>query len=88
MQRYQVTEEEQIKNFYLYEIIHHLTKSVDLFNEIDGHRDCYISSEDSDFIDFYRINNYIDFAKAINQFLRVEIQKPTSDSELKMIWTI
>lgn len=83
MQRYQVAEKEHIKNFYLYEIIHHLTKSVDLFNEIDSHRDWYISSKDSDLIDSYRINNYIDFAKAINQFLCVEIQKPTADSELQ-----
>lgn len=83
MQRYQAAEKEHIKNFYLYEIIHHLTKSVDLFNEIDSHQDWYISSQNSELIDSYRINNYIDYAKAINQFLCNEIQKPISDPELK-----
>ncbi len=83
MQRYQAAEKEHIKNFYLYEIIHHLTKSVDLFNEIDSHHDWYISSQDSELIDSYRINNYIDYAKAINQFLCNEIQNPISDPELK-----
>lgn len=43
----------------------------------------YISSKDSELIDSYRINNYIDYAKAINQFLCDEIQKPISDPELK-----
>lgn len=83
MQRYVAAEKEHIKNFYLYEIIHHLTKSVDLFNEIDSHHDWYISSQDSELIDSYRVNNYIDYAKAINQFLCDKIQKPISDPELK-----
>lgn len=83
MPRYQAAEKEHIKNFYLYEIIHHLTKSVDLFNEIDSHHDLYISSNDSELIDSYRVNNYIDYAKAINQFLCDEIQKPITDPELK-----
>ena len=83
MQRYQAAEKEHIKDFYLYEIIHHLTKSVDLFNEIDSHRDWYISSQDSELIDSYRINNYVDYAKAINQFLCDKIKKPISDPELK-----
>lgn len=83
MQRYQTAEKEHIKNFYLYEIIHHLTKSVDLFNDINGHRELYISSSNSELIDLYRVNNYIDYAKAINQFLCDQIQKPISDPALK-----
>ena len=83
MQRYQEANKVHIKNFYLYEIIHHLNKSVDLFNEINAHRNLYISSENSELIDSYRINNYIDYAKAINQFLCDKIQKPIADRELK-----
>ena len=83
MQRYLVAEKEHIKDFYLYEIIHHLSKSVDLFNEIDSHHDWYISSQNSELIDSYRINNYIDYAKAIKQFLCVKIQKPIFNPELE-----
>lgn len=83
LQRHQTAEEEYVKNFYLYEIIHHLTKSVDVFNEIISHPDLYISSKDSELIDSYRINNYIDYAKAIYKFLCDAIQKPITDLELK-----
>lgn len=83
IQKYQMAQKEHIKNFYLYEIIHHLTKSVDLFNEINNHHDLYISSKDSELIDSYRVNNYIDYAQAINKFLCDEFQNPIEDSELK-----
>lgn len=82
MQKYQEAKKEHIKSFYLYEIIHHLTKSADLFNEIDNHHDLYISSKTSELIDSYRVNNYIDYAKAINKFLFDEI-KNTTDLDLK-----
>lgn len=83
MQRYQEAQKEHIRNFYLYEIIHHLNKSVDLFNEIYAHQDWYISSNDYELIDSYRINNYIDYARAINRFLCDSIQNPIIDHELK-----
>lgn len=83
IQRYQTAEKEYIKTFYLYEIIHHLSKSVDLYNEIRAHTDWYVSSQHSELIDSYRINNFIDFAKAINHFLTDTIPRPITDSELK-----
>ena len=36
-----------VKEFYFYEIIHHLTKSTDLFEEIYGHIDLYVSSKET-----------------------------------------
>lgn len=83
MQRYEETDIEYIKNFYLYEIIHHLTKSVDLFNEIYSHRDLYISSKNSELIDSYRVNNYIEFAKGINEFLRDAFKSQKIGNELE-----
>ena len=83
MRRYKEESKEHVKNFYLYEIIHHMTKSVDLFNEIESHRELYISSKDSELIDSYRINNYIDYAQDINRFLRNSVRKPISDPELQ-----
>lgn len=83
IQRYQTAEKDYIKTFYLYEIIHHLSKSVDLFNEIKAHTDWYVSSQHSELIDSYRINNFIDFAQAINLFLTKTISRPITDSELE-----
>ena len=38
-------------------------------------RELYISSKETELIDPYRVNNYIDFARKINEFLQIEIKK-------------
>lgn len=83
MERYGLTEKPYVKEFYFYEIIHHLTKSTDLFEEIYGHIDLYVSSKEIELIDTYRVNNYIDFTKKINDFLRSEMKEFTKDDEVK-----
>lgn len=83
MERYGLTEKPYVKEFYFYEIIHHLTKSTDLFEEIYGHIDLYVSSKEIELIDTYRVNNYMDFAKKINDFLRSEMKEFTKDNEVK-----
>lgn len=83
MERYGLTEKPYVKEFYFYEIIHHLTKSTDLFEEIYGHIDLYVSSKKIELIDTYRVNNYIDFTKKINDFLRSEMKEFTKDDEVK-----
>lgn len=83
MERYGLTEKPYVREFYFYEVIHHLTKSTDLFEEIYGNRELYISSKKIELIDTYRVNNYIDFARKINDFLRNEMKKFTEDSEVK-----
>lgn len=83
MERYGLTEKPYVREFYFYEVIHHLTKSTDLFEEIYGNRELYISSKKIELIDTYRVNNYIDFARKINEFLRNEMKKFTEDSEVK-----
>lgn len=83
MQRYQATEKAYIRDFYLFEIIHHLTKSVDVFNEINNHPDLYISSTEKELIDSYRVDNYVEFAKAINVFLTKETENREPIPELR-----
>ena len=83
MERYTLTEKTYVKEFYFYEIIHHLTKSADLFEEIYGNRELYISSKETELIDPYRVNNYIDFARKINEFLQIEIKKIPNDVEVQ-----
>lgn len=83
MERYGLTEKPYVKEFFFYEIIHHLTKSTDLFEEIYGHIDLYVSSKEIELIDTYRVNNYIDFTKKINDFLRSEMKEFTKDDEVK-----
>lgn len=83
MERYAFTEKPYVREFYFYEVIHHLTKSTDLFEEIYGHKELYISSKKIELIDTYRVNNYIDFARKINEFLRNEMREFTEDSEVK-----
>lgn len=82
MEKYVQTSINYLKDFYLFEIIHHLTKSTDLFNIIYNHKNLYVSSRKSGLIDSYRFNNYIDFAKAINDFLQKNVND-ISDEEIK-----
>ena len=59
MRRYEAEANVCIREFYLFEIIHYLIKSTDLFEEIYDKLELYVSSEQRELIDVYRINNYI-----------------------------
>ena len=83
MEKYSLTDKDYVKDFYFYEIIHHLTKSADLFEEIYRRKNLYISAQKIELIDPYRVNNYIDFANKINEFLQEEIKKRSKDEEVK-----
>lgn len=63
IKRYNETVEQHVRNFYLYEIIHHMDKAGAIFNDIYCHRTLYISSENDELLDSYRVNNFIIFAQ-------------------------
>lgn len=42
-----------------------------------------MSSKKAELIDTYRVNNYIDFARKINEFLNKEMSKYMADTEVK-----
>lgn len=81
--KYSLADKPYVRDFYFFEVIHHLTKSTDLFGEIYSHRDLYVSSKKAELIDTYRVNNYIDFARKINEFLNKEMSKYMADTEVK-----
>lgn len=83
MGKYSLADKPYVRDFYFFEVIHHLTKSTDLFGEIYSHRDLYVSSKKAELIDTYRVNNYIDFARKINEFLNKEMSKYMADTEVK-----
>lgn len=83
MYRYDKVNEMYLKEFYLYEIIHHLCKSSDIFNEIYDHQTLYISDSNNQLLDSYRINNFIVFARNIVEFLESEYGKSFSNKELE-----
>ncbi|MBD5097312.1 MAG: hypothetical protein HDT40_10055 [Lachnospiraceae bacterium] len=87
IQKYKEEHEKYIKNFYLYEIIHYLSKITDIFRTIYAERELYISDENKELLDSYRINNFIEFAVNINSFLHTELGEATGikslDNDLK-----
>lgn len=83
MGKYSLADKPYVRDFYFFEIIHHLTKSTDLFGEIYSHRNLYVSSKKAELIDTYRVNNYIDFARKIIEFLNKEIDEYSADTEVK-----
>lgn len=83
MEGYKHAREKYIKDFYLYEIIHHLSKAAIIFNNIYENQKLYISSEDDQLLDRYRVNNFIVFSRQIYKFLKKEIAKEPKDEELK-----
>lgn len=87
IQKYQTENESYIREFYLYEIIHHLEKSRLVFSEIYKDKVLYLPSEENDYsselLDTFRINNFIVFANAILQFLIKNIPENPPNNDLK-----
>lgn len=75
--------EEYIKEFYLYEIIHHLSKATSIFNVIYCNQNLYISAKNIQLLDSYRVNNFIFFSQQIMKFLVEEIKHYPNNQELK-----
>lgn len=82
IKKYKEESEQYIKDFYLYEIIHHLSKITDIFRQIYSEPTVYISDSNKELLDSYRINNFIVFAKAINSFLHTELGNLTGNTAL------
>lgn len=58
------------KLFYLYEVIHHFRKSTNVFREVYNSCCSYVSQDDDQLLDSFRVKNYIDFSKMINYYLQ------------------
>lgn len=82
--RYKNESKDYLKNFYYFEVIHHLKKVRDIFLFINNDREKYISSKNKELIDPYRIDNFIIFAKTINKFLQDEKIKYDKDINIKI----
>lgn len=80
IKKYKEEKEQYIKNFYLHEIIHYLTKIVDIFRPIYAEQGSYIKDDNKEFLDSYRVNNFIVFAKEINKFLCDELIEIRSET--------
>ena len=78
--------EEHVKAFYFYEVIHHLEKSRRKFSEIYENQELYIATKennyDSELIDTYRVNNFIDFSGKILEFLKNHISEMEQNPDL------
>lgn len=68
IKKFKEEEADYIKRFYFYEIIHHLRKAEKIYDVINGNRTAYISSSPKT-LDPYRVNNFIDFANEIFNFI-------------------
>lgn len=88
IQRYRQTDDDEgyVKQFYLFEIIHHLEKARVIFTEIYKNRNLYIAAKENaynpELISTYRINNFIIFAKQILSFLMQEIPEDSGNEDL------
>lgn len=64
-------EDEQCKKlFYLYEVIHHFSKSINIFREIYNGCSSYVSPRDDQLLDSFRVKNFIEFSRMINLYLQ------------------
>lgn len=80
--RYRQVDEKYIKDFYLYEIIHHLNKAASICNIINNNQKLYISAQNAQLLDSYRVNNFIVFSQNIVKFLSDEIPENSGNKEL------
>lgn len=81
IEKYKQTSIDYLREFFLYEVVHHMTKAVSVFDDVYNNRDNYISSKKSELIDVYRANNFMDFSKAVMLFLNEEAAN-ISDKDL------
>lgn len=86
IQKYNQESEHYLKEFYYYEVIHHLEKARLVFVEIYNAQSIYIASKQNNYnaqlIDSYRINNFIDFFKRIYMFLEDNLDEIGSNPDL------
>lgn len=84
--RYLKEKNQNIRNFYLFEIVHYLKKAEDIFSVIYHNKSEYIALESKDnsdrLIASYRANNFMDFSVEILEFLEKET-KELSDVSLQ-----
>lgn len=80
--RYTETDKPYVRDFYLYEIIHHLSKAALIFDLIYQNKDRYVSSENAELLDTYRLNNFMDFFREIVVFIQGTIPNDSGDKDL------
>lgn len=83
MDKYETEDKLYIKDFYIYEIIHHLKKAFSIFKIIYTKKELYVSSSNRELIDEYRVNNFIVFGRMINNFLQDELKLREFSEDVK-----
>ena len=66
----------------MYEIIHHLNKATSICNIIYNNQKLYVSAQNDQMLDSYRVNNFIVFSQNIVEFLCHEIPENSGNKEL------
>lgn len=82
MEEYEKTNKPYLKDFYMYEIIHHMNKALIIGNDVMINQKLFISSTNPELLDSYRVNNFIIFSKHIIEFIEKECQIPSGNEDL------
>lgn len=79
--KFNAESEKHVKEFYFYEIIHHLRKAASIYDQIKEHKEEYITSS-SKTLDSYRVNNFIEFCNQIFKFIEDNVTEVPSTPDL------
>lgn len=69
-QKFESEHNEKLKRFYFSECFHYLNKSCAVFRQVAQNKDYYISTVDAQLISKYRIDNFLDIAVDILDFVK------------------
>lgn len=82
MQRYDMTDNEHLKKFYYYEIIHYAKKILKHYRKINANFTQYVGNDSYQKLDIYRVKNFIDFVGYIDDFLQKKVNE-FADEEIR-----
>ncbi len=82
IQKHKEADQKWVRDFYLYEIIHHLSKAAMIFDKIYQNRGAYVSSKNAELLDTYRVNNFIEFFNAIVAFIQMSVPSASGNNDL------
>ena len=80
---YNVESDNKLKRFYFCECFHYLNKSCSVYRKIAEETGKYIDTIDSQLISKYRVDNFLDIAEELAQFID-DNRDPVNDKELEV----
>lgn len=72
-----------LKTYYYFEIVHYASKASRIFFEIVYQYDFYVKDRNTNYIAFYRIDNFADLLSYINCFIQDEFKNYSDNQSLK-----